>query len=340
MHEEKIAELRCEIDKLDESIITLFAQRLDVSEEIIRLKIANNFAADDFKREEKIIDRLFELMDGKLERTKIEKLYKSIFSISKDSFKSKNNTLTPLELLKLRPIIIAGPCVVESRVQVEEIATSLASMGIKFLRGGAFKPRTDPNSFQGLGSEGLDYLLDAACKNQMFTVAEILDSEQLEENYEKIDIIQVGSRNMSSYGFLKQVGKISAIDSKPIILKRGFAATLDEFLKAADYIRNAGNSNIILCLRGIRTFEQIDSKLRFTPDIGAILDLKERTELPVIFDPSHSTGISKFVVPIAKAARAAGADGLMIECHTHPDEALIDGFQSILPHQVREIFDV
>lgn len=336
---EEITKLRAEIDDLDDSIIELFVKRLDISEQIIQHKIRNNFSADDFKREEKIVDRLFELTQGKIEKTKIEKLYKRIFSISKENFKDRHNNLTPLELLKLKPIIIAGPCVVESKQQIDEIAASLSALGIKFLRGGAFKPRTNPNSFQGHGNEGLDYLLDAACDNQMFTVTEILDSEQLEENYEKIDIIQIGSRNMSSYGFLKQVGKISAADNKPVILKRGFAATLDEFLNAADYIRNAGNDNVILCLRGVRTFEQIDSKLRFTPDIGAILDLKERTELPVIFDPSHSVGVSKYVVPIAKAALAAGADGLIIECHTRPEEALIDGFQAIKPQELRELFD-
>jgi len=144
---------------------------------------------------------------------------------------------------------------------------------------------------------------------------------------------------MSSYGFLKQVGKISAKDEKPVILKRGFAATFNEFINAAEYIRQEGNPNVLLCLRGIRTFEQIDSKLRFTPDIGAILELKERSDMPVIFDPSHSTGVSNYVLPIAKAALAAGADGLMIECHYNPQEALIDGFQAILPQDLKVITD-
>lgn len=335
----EIEYLRGKIDKLDEMLVELIIQRLDISEDIIKQKVKNNFSVDDFKRESKIVERLSELNAGKIEESKIERLYQRIFSLSKENFKQNNTNLTPIELLKLKPIIIAGPCVVESRGQIETIARTLSAIGVRFLRGGAFKPRTSHLSFQGLGDDGLDLLLDAACGNQMFTVTEVLDNEQLERNYEKIDVIQIGSRNMSSYGFLRQVGRISAQDSKPVILKRGFAATLDEFLRAADYIRNEGNENVILCLRGVRTFEQIDSKLRFTPDIGAILELKERTELPVIFDPSHSSGISKYVIPLSKAALAAGADGLIIECHNEPEKALIDGHQAIKPEKIKELFD-
>lgn len=336
---DEITLFRQYIDQLDNQLIELIINRLDISENIIKLKLKSNFSVDDFKRETKIIDRLTADFDGRIDRTKVEQLYHTVFRLAKDNFKKKNLNLTPLELLKLRPIIIAGPCVVESRAQIETLARELAEIGVRFLRGGAFKPRTSHLSFQGLGNAGLDLLLDSACNNQMFTVTEVLDSEQLEENYDKIDIIQIGSRNMSSYGFLKQVGKISATDSKPVILKRGFAATLDEFLSAADYIRNEGNENVILCLRGVRTFEQIDSKLRFTPDIGAILDLKERTELPVIFDPSHSTGIAKYVLPISKAALAAGADGLIIECHHDPENAMIDGEQAVSTKIIKDLLD-
>ncbi len=336
---DEILTLRSKIDELDEQITQLFINRLNIAEEIIKLKIKSDFSIDDFKRETNIIERLSEQFSTQIERSRIEKLFNAIFSISKSSFKEKHNQFTPLELLKFRPILIAGPCVVESREQIDAIAKELCSIGIKFLRGGAFKPRTSHLSFQGLGNIGLDYLLDAACSNTMFTVTEVLDTEQLEENYEKIDVVQIGSRNMSSYGFLKKVAKITASDNKPIILKRGFAATLDEFLRAADYLSSEGNANIILCLRGIRTFEQIDSKLRFTPDIGSILDLKQRTELPIIFDPSHSTGNSKFVIPIAKAALAAGADGLIIECHNQPAQALIDGHQAIFPSMIKELIN-
>jgi 3-deoxy-7-phosphoheptulonate synthase len=336
---DNIDELRKKIDLIDENIMHLFVDRFSIAQEILSIKIQNKLNADDFKREDEIINKLYAKFHEKIPKFIIEKLYKTIFSISKENFKKSHQNLTALELLKLRPIIIAGPCVVESREQIFKIAESLSSLGIKFLRGGAFKPRTNPQSFQGLGDEGLNFLLDAACKFQMYTVTEILDINQLERNYDKIDLIQVGSRNMSSYGFLKQVGKISAKDEKPVILKRGFAATFNEFINAAEYIRQEGNPNVLLCLRGIRTFEQIDSKLRFTPDIGAILELKERSDMPVIFDPSHSTGVSNYVLPIAKAALAAGADGLMIECHYNPQEALIDGFQAILPQDLKVITD-
>lgn len=336
---DKINELRNKIDLIDNDLMKLFAERLSIAQEILAIKIENKLNADDFKREDEIIDKLYRNFEEKIPKYIIERLYKTIFQISKENFKKTHQNLTALELLKLRPIIIAGPCVVESREQIFKIADSLSHLGIKFLRGGAFKPRTDPHSFQGLGDEGLNYLLDAACKYQMYTVTEILDIDQLERNYEKIDVIQIGSRNMSSYGFLKQVGKISAKDEKPVILKRGFSATFKEFINAAEYIRKEGNPNVLLCLRGIRTFEQIDSKLRFTPDIGAILELKEKSDMPVIFDPSHSTGVAQYVLPIAKAALAAGADGLMIECHYNPQEALIDGFQAILPQDLKVITD-
>ncbi len=336
---DKINELRAKIDEFDRQLISIFAERLKTAKEILSLKVNNQLNADDFKRENDIIDRLHKEFGDKISKYTIERLYKTIFSISKESFKNEHQNLTAIELLKLRPIIIAGPCVVESREQIFTIAEELSGIGVKLLRGGAFKPRTRPNSFQGLGDEGLDYLLDAACKYQMYTVTEILDSEQLERNYEKIDIIQIGSRSMSSYGFLKQVGKLSSQDGKPVILKRGFAATIEEFVNAAEYIRQEGNPNVILCLRGIRTFEQIDSKLRFTPDIGTIMDLKERTDMPVIFDPSHSTGVSRYVIPIARAALAAGADGLMVETHYNPEEALIDGFQAIFPKDLKVIID-
>lgn len=335
----EIQHLRSKIDALDNELIKLVLDRLAITDKLIALKVKDNFTVDDFRREEMIVSRLADEFGTRISTSAIKTLYKALFTISKDKFKEQADFLTPTERLKLRPIIIAGPCAVESFEQIEQISSDLKHLGIRFLRGGAFKPRTSPNDFQGLGSKGLDLLLDAACRNGMFTVAEVLDLSQLEENYDKIDVIQIGSRNMSSYGFLKQVARVTAVDNKPIIIKRGFSATLKEFLYAADYLRSEGNPNIVLCLRGVRTFEQIDSKLRFTPDIGAIPELKERTELPVIFDPSHSVGDAKFVIPIAKAALAAGADGLMIECHHDPKNAIIDGFQAILPSHIKDILD-
>ncbi|MFH1506516.1 MAG: 3-deoxy-7-phosphoheptulonate synthase [archaeon] len=242
-----------------------------------------------------------------------------------------------LELIKAKPILIVGPCAIESEESIFKLSSILASMGIKFLRGGAFKPRTSPDSFQGLGSEGLAYMRKAADFNKMFVVTEVLNSEQLDKHYDSIDIIQIGSRNMTSFGFLNYVGKKTSLDKKPVLLKRGMSSTINEFLNAAKYITQYGNKNIILCLRGIRTFEQIDSEFRNTPDLASILELKSKTSFPVIFDPSHSTGDSKYVVDISKAALNLGADGLIIECHDDPKRAMVDGKQSICPSDLAKL---
>ena len=179
----------------------------------------------------------------------------------------------------------------------------------------------------------------SAEKFQMKTVTEITDSEQLENAYDLVDIVQVGSRNMTSYELLKKVGKLTAKDNKMVILKRGLSSSLNELLLSAQYISNSGNDNIVLCLRGIRTFEQIDSQLRFTPDLAGILELKDKTNYPVMYDPSHAAGVSKYVSKISVAAIGLGVDGLMIECHDKPDEALSDGFQAILPEEAGAIFN-
>lgn len=237
-------------------------------------------------------------------------------------------------IFKERPLIISGPCSIESKEQIYEISAQLSALGIKFLRGGAFKPRTSPSTFQGIGSEGIRFMREAADRYGMFVVTEVLDSVQLEEHYNEIDVIQIGSRNMASYGLLKTIGKKTAADKKPILLKRGFSSTINELLLAAEYIINEGNPNVWLCLRGIRTFEQIDSIFRFTPDLASIIELKQKTDLPVIFDPSHAVGDSKFVIQIAKAALALGADGLLIESHIDPENAFTDGNQCVLPEDI------
>ena len=234
-----------------------------------------------------------------------------------------------MKSLEKRPLIIAGPCSVESQEQIEKTAEALAKKGIRFLRGGAYKPRTSPESFQGLGKDGAQMLHEAARKNGMFTVSEVMTADDLKESYDYIDVVQIGSRNMAAYGLLKQIAAMTSKDKKPIILKRHFSATMTEFLKAAEYLSAYGNDNVILCLRGIRTFEQIDSSLRFTPDIGAIIELKEKTSKPVIFDPSHPAGDRKYVGQLSKTALAAGADGLIIEVHPDPDNAMSDKDQAI-----------
>ncbi len=238
---------------------------------------------------------------------------------------------------QLGKVVIAGPCAVESQEQVNRLAQKLSKLGIKFFRAGAFKPRTSPRTFQGMGTDGLKLIKKAATDNGLFVVSEIMDSIELENCYDMIDIIQVGSRSMAAYGFLKRVGKATAKDGKPVLLKRGFNATLQELIYASEYIMNEGNQNILLCLRGIRTFEQIDSEMRFTPDLASILELKDKTGLPVIFDPSHSSGDSKYVEQLAKAALFLGANGLLVEVHDEPEKALSDGKQAILPDVLNEI---
>ena len=225
-------------------------------------------------------------------------------------------------------MIIAGPCSVESREQIEIISDFLKEKGIEFIRGGVFKPRTNPDSFQGLGLEGMKFFKEIASKNNQKIVSEIMTPEQLDQIYDYVDVIQIGTRNMASFGLLKYIGEKTAQDKKPILFKRGMGATIKEFIQAMGYLTKAGNENIILCLRGIRTFEQIDSELRNTPDLAAILELK-KTGKKIIFDPSHATGKKEYVIPLSKAAMALGVDGLMIEIHNEPEKALCDGEQSL-----------
>lgn len=225
--------------------------------------------------------------------------------------------------------IIAGPCSVESEEQICSVAASVKASGAKLLRGGAFKPRTSPYAFQGLRANGLELLSEAKAKTGMPIVTEIMDLSQL-PLFNDVDVIQVGARNMQNFELLKALGKID----KPILLKRGLSATIQELLMSAEYIMAGGNEKVILCERGIRTFE---TATRNTLDLSAIPVLKEKTHLPVIVDPSHATGIAAMVKPMSLAAVAAGADGLIIEVHNDPPHALCDGQQSITPKMFDEL---
>jgi 3-deoxy-7-phosphoheptulonate synthase len=224
---------------------------------------------------------------------------------------------------------IAGPCSVESPGQVLEIAKKVKSAGAALLRGGAFKPRTSPYDFQGLRAEGIEILLEAKKSTGMPIVTEIMNPNHI-PMFEDVDVIQVGARNMQNFELLKELGMLK----KPILLKRGLANTLKELLMSAEYIMAGGNENIILCERGIRTFE---TYTRNTLDISAVPMLKELSHLPVIIDPSHACGISRMVMPMSLAAAACGADGLMIEVHNDPIHALCDGAQSLTPEQFAEV---
>ena len=225
--------------------------------------------------------------------------------------------------------IMAGPCSVETEEQIVSIARSVKESGASFLRGGAFKPRTSPYAFQGLGYEGLDLLKIARRETGLPIVSELMSLEQLPA-FEDVDIIQVGARNMQNFILLRELGKID----KPILLKRGMCATMKEFLMSAEYIMKEGNEKVILCERGIRTFE---TATRNTLDLSCVPVLKKKSHLPVIVDPSHGTGLSWTVEALSKAAIAVGADGVMVEVHNNPEEALCDGEQSITPAQFDKI---
>ena len=226
--------------------------------------------------------------------------------------------------------IIAGPCAIENSKQAFAIADVVQRSGAKFFRGGAFKPRTSPYSFQGMGEEGLKIMRAAADRRGLLVVSEVMDQTQIALLTQYSDILQVGARNMQNFNLLREIG----ITRKPVLLKRGIAATIEELLLAAEYIMSGGNYDVILCERGIRTFE---TATRNTFDISAIPVVKKLSHLPIVADPSHGAGRRDMVTPMARAAVAAGADGLIIEVHNQPDKALCDGAQSLLPAQMQEL---
>ena len=229
-------------------------------------------------------------------------------------------------------VVIAGPCSVESRPSIMKTAEEVKKGGASILRGGAFKPRTSPYDFQGLGIEGLELLVEAGKKTGLPVISELMDPRDIESVSAHVDILQIGARNMQNFNLLKEVGKIR----KPVMLKRGLSATIKEFLMSAEYIASQGNSQIILCERGIRTFE---TATRNTLDLSAIPVLKEETHLPIFVDPSHAAGRWELVEPLSMAAIAAGADGLMIEVHDDPENALSDGAQSLKPSKFNNLMD-
>jgi 3-deoxy-7-phosphoheptulonate synthase len=277
----------------------------------------------------KVVDsRDYELLDGVKEVVRITQPYK----LSSRTFKPEG---TVVEVGDVRVggsdvVVMAGPCTVESRDQVEAAADAVSKQGIRVMRGGAFKPRTSPHSFQGMGEEGLRLLHDAAHRRGMYVVSEVMDHTQIPMFIEYADILQVGARNMQNFNLLKELGKVR----KPVLLKRGMSATIEELLLAAEYIMTGGNHQVILCERGIRTFENYT---RNTLDLSAIPVVHKLSHLPIVVDPSHGTGRRDKVAPMARAAVAAGADGLLIEVHPEPDKALCDGAQSLLPEQFTQL---
>ncbi|HZS48693.1 MAG TPA: 3-deoxy-7-phosphoheptulonate synthase [Blastocatellia bacterium] len=274
--------------------------------------------------------RDFELLEGVHEVLRISVPYK----LASRHFKPEGTKIRvkDLEIGGEEVIMMAGPCTIESEEQVETIADYVAKCGARVLRGGAFKPRTSPYSFQGMGEEGLRYLRRAADRHGLLAISEVMESSQIPMFLRYVDILQVGARNMQNFNLLKDLGRIN----KPVLLKRGPAATIEETLLSAEYILAGGNHQVILCERGIKTFE---TYTRNTLDISAIPVFHKLSHLPVVADPSHGTGRRDKVVPMARAAFAAGADGLLIEVHHSPETALCDGAQSLLPDQFEKLMD-
>jgi 3-deoxy-7-phosphoheptulonate synthase len=268
--------------------------------------------------------RLIEVLDGVQEVLRITEPYK----LASRTFRPENTVITigDVRIGGDEVVVMAGPCSAETEEQVEATAAAVKRAGAKVLRGGAFKPRSSPYSFQGLGEEGLRLLRAAADRHNLKLVSEIMDLSQLELMERYVDILQVGARNMQNFTLLRELGRART----PVLLKRGISATIEEWLLSAEYILAGGNMHVMLCERGIRTFE---SYTRNTLDISAIPVVQKLSHLPVLVDPSHGTGRRDKVAPMARAAVAAGADGLLIEVHCDPDHALSDGAQSMFPNQ-------
>jgi 3-deoxy-7-phosphoheptulonate synthase len=271
---------------------------------------------------------VFELMDGVKEAHRISSPYK----LASRSFKPGGTVVTigGVDIGGQRVVVMAGPCSVENREQIERSAEIVASGGARVIRGGAFQPRSSPYSFQGLGEEGLKLLREAADRHGLVVASEVMDQTQIPLVAQYADILQVGARNMQNFTLLRELGK----QRKPVLLKRGISATIEELLLSAEYIMSGGNYDVILCERGIRTFE---TYTRNTMDISAIPVVKKLSHLPIVADPSHGTGRRDKVVPMARAAVAAGADGLLVEVHPDPDRALSDGAQSLRPEQFQDM---
>lgn len=335
---EQLNALRGKIDEINFQLLDLLNERAAVALKVAKCKSELGISGFDPVRESAMIERLQARNQGPFSNNHIAALYKNLFQTTlslmnehdrRDLLVSRRScqTDTVIEVNGVRigedpAVLVAGPCSVESREQLEVIAAHLADCGVKIMRGGAYKPRTSPYSFQGLGSLGLKILAETAARHHLAVVTELIDVRDLPEVVEYSDIIQIGARSMYNYPLLREVGRIS----KPVLLKRSFGATLEEFLLSAEYILAQGNRQVILCERGIRTFE---GWVRTSFDISAIPLLKQESHLPVMADVSHSAGRSDLIVPLAKAAIGAGADAVMVEVHNNPSLALSDNQQQL-----------
>lgn len=338
MNHPELNTLRTELDEINKELLALINKRGELVQKIGKIKTAQGMKKYDPVRERHMLNIIASENEGPFETATMQHLFKEIFKAglelqeddhrkallvsrkqrSQDTVISVKGT----EIGSGSPILIAGPCAVESYEQTAEVAQAITDNGLRILRGGAFKPRTSPYDFQGLGIEGLSILKKVADEFNCAVISEIVHPDDLGMAAEYLDIIQIGARNMQNYELLKAAGKID----KPILLKRGLSATIEEFINSAEYIMSQGNGQIILCERGIRTYERAT---RNTLDITAVPILKQETHLPVFVDVTHSTGRKDLLLPAAKAALAIGADGVMAEVHPDPATALSDAAQQM-----------
>lgn len=338
MASQELERLRSAIDEKNMQILQLLNERGRLVQEVGKLKEVQGVKRFDPVRERKMLDLIAENNDGPFETSTLQHIFKQIFQtgleLQEDDHskallvsrkKKMEDTIVDIKGEKIgdgNTHFVMGPCAVESYEQVREVAAAMKDQGLKLMRGGAFKPRTSPYDFQGLGLEGLQILRKVADEYDLAVVSEILNPNDIEMALDYVDVIQIGARNMQNFELLKAAG---AVD-KPVLLKRGLAATIEEFIHAAEYIMAQGNGNIILCERGIRTYEKAT---RNTLDISAVPILKKETHLPVVVDVTHSTGRRDLLLPTAKAAIAIGADAVMAEVHPDPAVALSDSAQQM-----------
>ncbi|ETT68030.1 bifunctional 3-deoxy-7-phosphoheptulonate synthase/chorismate mutase [Paenibacillus sp. FSL H8-0457] len=338
MSQGRLEQLRSELDTVNLQLLELLSERARIAKEIGQEKVKQGVPDFDPVREKKMLDTLVEHNQGPFDNETVRHLFKQIFQASLklqqvdhkkhllvSRKKKQEDTLIELGNTVIgggTPVMIAGPCSVESYDQVRQVAAALKEAGITVMRGGAFKPRTSPYDFQGLGVEGLKILKEVASEFGLKTISEIVDPAHIELACEYIDVIQIGARNMQNFELLKAAGDVQT----PVLLKRGLAATIDEFVHAAEYIVSRGNTQVMLIERGIRTYEKAT---RNTLDISAVPILKQETHLPVLVDVTHSTGRKDILAPCARAALAAGADGVMVEVHPDPATALSDAAQQL-----------
>ncbi|MEJ8543977.1 bifunctional 3-deoxy-7-phosphoheptulonate synthase/chorismate mutase [Brevibacillus borstelensis] len=348
MAHDPIETMRKQIDEINLQILGLINKRAALVQDLGKEKLKQGINRFDPEREREMLNLLVENNSGPFTDNTIRHLFKQIFQASLDLQKDDNkkvllvsrkkqpeDTVLTIKGVKFgggEPLLIAGPCSVESYEQVRAVAENHVKRGLRVLRGGAYKPRTSPYDFQGLGEEGLQILKRIGDEFNLVTISEIVTPSDLEKATKYIDVIQIGARNMQNFELLKAVGRLN----HPVLLKRGLSATIEEFIYAAEYILSEGNTQVMLCERGIRTYEKAT---RNTLDISAVPLLKQETHLPVFVDVTHSTGRRDLLLPTAKAGLAVGADGVMLEVHPDPDVALSDAKQQVNIPQFNEIVD-